>query len=209
METVRGQCRRLADRAGSSGAERRGAHCCSVTSTSTEVCHVQSGRDRQTSSPDSSRPTWRREPATQGPGSPTHPSLQATAQIRTISELSVLLTHFLNQTQIYWLWRRLTFIIIIIIIIIKRVLLECRWVKITSRTLYKWNSKIKCSERRWKKVKIMTWQKDAFSGDAWRCRVSQTQWRWMAKCSRRAVHRPRTHNLQSSYDTMMAPMLFL
>ena len=28
------------------------------------------------------------------------------------------------------------------------------------------------------------WQKDAFSDDAWRCRVSQTQWHWMAKCFR-------------------------
>ena len=32
-------------------------------------------------------------------------------------------------------------------------------VKVTSRTLYKWNNKIKCGERRWEKVKIMTWPK--------------------------------------------------
>jgi len=89
-------------------------------------------------------------------------------------------------------------------IIIKGVLLECRWVKITSRTLYKWNSKIKSGEHRWEKVKVMTWQKDAFSGDTWRCRVSQTQWRWMTKCSRCAVQRRKTCYLQSSYDMMMA-----
>jgi len=38
---------------------------------------------------------------------------------------------------------------------------------------------------------------------AWRCRVSQTQWRWMAKCSRHAAQRPRTRSHQSSYDTKM------
>ena len=95
-------------------------------------------------------------------------------------------------------------IIIIIIIITKRVLLECRWVKSTPRTLHKWNSKIKSGEHRWEKVKMMTWQKDAFSADAWRCWVSQTQWRWMAKCSRCSVQRRRTCNLQSSYDMKMA-----
>jgi len=50
----------------------------------------------------------------------------------------------------------------------------------------------------------MTWQKGAFSGDAWNCRVSQTQWRLMAKCSRCAVQRQRTRGHQSSYDTKMA-----
>jgi len=43
------------------------------------------------------------------------------------------------------------------------------------------------------------WQKDAFSDDAWRCRVCQ--WRWMAKCSRHAAQRWRTRGHQSSYDT--------
>jgi len=31
---------------------------------------------------------------------------------------------------------------------------------------------------------FQTAEKDAFSRDAWRCRVSQTQWCWMAKCSK-------------------------
>ena len=53
------------------------------------------------------------------------------------------------------------------------------------------------------KIKGMTWQKDAFSDDAWRCRVSQTQWRWMAKCSRHAAQRRKTRGHQSLYDTKM------
>ena len=35
---------------------------------------------------------------------------------------------------------------------------------------------------------MMTWEKDVFSGDAWKCGVSQTWWHWMAKCSRNAVY---------------------
>ena len=58
--------------------------------------------------------------------------------------------------------------------------------KFTSRTLFKVKkqNKIRCAQ--FGKIKGMTWQKDAFSDDAWMCRVSQTQWRWMAKCSRHA-----------------------
>jgi len=33
----------------------------------------------------------------------------------------------------------------------------------------------------------MMWLKDAFSDDAWRCRVSQSQWRWMAVLQARGV----------------------
>ena len=46
--------------------------------------------------------------------------------------------------------------------------------KITSRTLFKVKiqNKIRCAQ--FGKIKGMTWQKDAFSDDAWRCRVSQT-----------------------------------
>jgi len=49
--------------------------------------------------------------------------------------------------------------------------------KITSRTLFKVKiqNKIRCAQ--FGKIKGMTWQKDAFSDDAWRCRVSQMQWR--------------------------------
>jgi len=56
--------------------------------------------------------------------------------------------------------------------------------KITSRTLFKVRkqNKIRCAQ--FGKNKGMTWQKEAFSNDAWRHRVSQTQWRWMAKCPR-------------------------
>jgi len=75
--------------------------------------------------------------------------------------------------------------------------------KITSRTLFKVKiqNKIWCAQF-WK-IKGMTWQKDAFSHNTWRCRVSQTQWRWMAKCSRHAAQRRRTRGHQSSYDTKM------
>ena len=55
------------------------------------------------------------------------------------------------------------------------------------------------------KNKGMTWQTDAFSDDAWKCRVSQTQWRWMTKCSssRHATQRRRTRGHELSYDTKM------
>jgi len=53
------------------------------------------------------------------------------------------------------------------------------------------------------KIKGKTLQKDAFSDDAWRCWVSQTQWRLMAKCSRHAAQRRRMRGHQSSYDTKM------
>ena len=42
------------------------------------------------------------------------------------------------------------------------------------------------------------------SADAWRCRVSVTQWCWMASCSRRAEQRRRTPGHQSSNDVMTA-----
>jgi len=44
--------------------------------------------------------------------------------------------------------------------------------KITSRTLFKVKiqNKIRCAQ--FGKIKEMTWQKDAFSDDAWRCRVT-------------------------------------
>jgi len=75
--------------------------------------------------------------------------------------------------------------------------------KITSRTFFKIKiqNKIWCAQ--FGKIKGMTWQKDAFLDDAWRCRVSQTQWRWMAKCSRHAAQRRRTRGHQSSCDTKM------
>ena len=75
--------------------------------------------------------------------------------------------------------------------------------KITSRTLFKVKkqNKIRCAQ--FEKIKGMTWRKDAFSDDAWRCRVSQTQWCWMARCSRHAAQQRRTRGHQSSYDTKM------
>ena len=75
--------------------------------------------------------------------------------------------------------------------------------KVTSRTLFKVKiqNKIRCAQ--FGKIKGMTWQKDAFSDDAWRWRVSQTQWRWMANCSRHAAQRRRTRGHQSSYDTKL------
>ena len=88
--------------------------------------------------------------------------------------------------------------------------------KITPRTLFKVRiqNKIWCVQ--FGKIKGMTWQNDAFSDDAWRCRMSQTQWRWMAKCSRHATqwrwmakcsrHATqwrRMHGHQSSYDMKM------
>jgi len=112
--------------------------------------------------------------------------------------------HILSQFECFSQREIVEIIIIFIIIFIKQVLLVRHWVKITPTTLYKWNYKIKSGKCRWEKVKMMTWRKDAFSGDAWRCRVSQTQWRWMAKCSRRTVLQRRMHDLQSSYDTKMA-----
>jgi len=75
--------------------------------------------------------------------------------------------------------------------------------KITPRTLFKVRiqNKIWCAQ--FGKIKGMTWQKDAFSDDAWRCRVCQTQWRWMAKCSKHATQWRRMHGHQSSYDMKM------
>jgi len=76
-------------------------------------------------------------------------------------------------------------------------------VKITSRTLSKVRKQNKMRCAQFGKMKGMTWQTDAFSDDAWRCWVSQTQWRWMAKCSRHAAQWLRTRGHQSSYDTKM------
>jgi len=75
--------------------------------------------------------------------------------------------------------------------------------KITSRTLFKVKiqNKMRCVQ--FGKIKEMKLQKDAFSDDAWRCRVCQTQWRWMVKCSKHAAQRRRMRSHQSSYDTKM------
>ena len=79
--------------------------------------------------------------------------------------------------------------------------------RITSRTLFK----VKIQNKIWcvqfGKIKGMTWQKDAFSDDAWMCRVSQTQWCWMAKFSRHVAQRSRKCGHQSSYDTKMMWLL--
>jgi len=63
--------------------------------------------------------------------------------------------------------------------------------KITSRTFFKVKTQNKMRCAQFGKIKGMTWQKDVFSDDAWRCRVCQMQWRWMAKCSRHAAQRRR------------------
>jgi len=63
--------------------------------------------------------------------------------------------------------------------------------KITSRTFFKVKTQNKMRCAQFGKIKGMTWQKDVFSDDTWRCRVCQMQWRWMAKCSRHAAQRRR------------------